>query len=129
MALGTLLNFIAIVSNGGLMPLSPETRQLADMTFLGPSQYGMVLPEGSGILLPVNQTNLWFLTDIIPASHLGGAYSPGDVLIAIAIVLFILEILFRKNSMKQLAGSSNTNSDPGDSKKQLQKIADVPLTD
>lgn len=129
MTLGTLLNFTAIVANGGLMPLSPETRQLAEMTFLGPSQYGMVLPEGSGILLPLDQTNLWFLTDIIPASHLGGAYSPGDVLIAIAVILFLLEIMFRRNSVKQTAGTPSNQNSMGDGKNQIKKLVDVPSSD
>lgn len=128
MALGTLLNFTAIVANGGLMPLSPETRELANMTFMGPSQYGMVLPEGSGILLPVDQTNLWFLTDIIPASHFGGAYSPGDMLIIIAVIIFLLEILFRKNAIRQSSSSPGMQNDMGDSTKNMRELADIPFS-
>jgi hypothetical protein len=105
MTLGTLFNFVAIVANSGLMPVSSEARQLADMTFLGPSQFGMVLPEGSGILLPIDQTNLWFLADIIPASHLGGVYSAGDVLIIIGFIIFLLEVVFGKNSAVQPVSS------------------------
>ena len=93
MVVGTALNFIAIVANGGLMPVSPEVRELAGMTYMAPSQFGTVLREGSGIFLPLDQTNLWFLTDIIPAGQLGGAYSPGDVIIAFGFVLFLVEVL------------------------------------
>ena len=96
MAAGTLLNFIAIVANGCLMPVSPEARELAQMTALEPSRFGMVLPEGSGIYLPIDQTNLWFFTDIIPAHYLGGVFSAGDILIIFGFVLFVIEIAFSK---------------------------------
>lgn len=129
MAAGTLLNFIAIVANGGLMPVSPEARQLAEMAFLGPAQYGMVLPEGSGVLLPVSQTNLWFLTDIIPASHHGGVYSPGDIVIAIALIYFILEILFKKNHITQPVQSIAPLKNMENDKNQTNKITDVPIGD
>jgi len=58
MTMGTLLNFIAIIVNGGLMPVSPEARELANMAFLDSSQFGIVLPQGSGVLLPIDQTNM-----------------------------------------------------------------------
>jgi len=121
MTLGTLLNFIAIVVNGGLMPVSPEARQLADMAFLGPSQFGMVLPQGSGVLLPFDQTNLWFLTDIIPASHLGGVYSPGDVLIGVGFIIFLLEVVFSKSSVVKPASSSGSVDDAVVGGKQVEK--------
>jgi hypothetical protein len=110
MTLGTLLNFIAIATNGGLMPVSPEARQLADMTFLSSSQFGKILPEGSGVLLPIDQTNLWFLTDIIPASHLGGVYSVGDVLIGIGFFIFLLEVVIGKNNAVRPVSSSGSTS-------------------
>jgi hypothetical protein len=122
MTLGTLLNFVAIVANGGLMPVSQEARQLAQMTFLDASQFGMVLPEGSGVLLPVNQTNLWFLTDIIPASHLGGVYSPGDILIGIAIIAFLLEVTFTKNKTAQSTKFSEYSINTAEDRKQVEKV-------
>lgn len=108
MTLGVLLNFAAIITNGGLMPVSPEARQLAQMIPLDPSQFGMVLPEGSGVLLPLNQTNLWFLTDIIPASHLGGVYSAGDILITMGFFIFLPEATFSRN----IISLSNLPSNP-----------------
>jgi hypothetical protein len=95
-AVGTLLNFIAIIANRCLMPVSPEARELAQMTALDPSRFGMVLPEGSGIYLPIDQTNLWFFTDIIPAHYLGGVFSAGDILIVFGFVLFAVEIAFSR---------------------------------
>lgn len=91
LALGTVLNFAAIVANGGLMPVSPEARLQAGMPDLGPSGLGMVLPEGTGILLSVDQTNLWFLSDTIPISAIG-VFSPGDVVIGVGLLIFFAEV-------------------------------------
>ncbi len=91
LALGTVLNFAAIVANGGLMPVSPEARLQAGMTAIGQSGFGKVLPEGTGVLLPVDQTNLWFLSDTIPISFVGGVFSPGDVVIGLGLLVFFTE--------------------------------------
>ena len=91
LALGTVLNFAAIMANGGLMPVSPEARLQAGMTAIGQSGFDNVLPEGKGILLAVDQTNLWVLTDIIPISLVGGVFSAGDVLIGVGLLVFVLE--------------------------------------
>lgn len=90
-ALGSILNFAAIAANGGLMPVSPEARLQAGMTDLGPSSLGMVLPEGTGILLSVDQTNLQFLSDIIAISAVGGVFSLGDVVIGVGLLIFFAE--------------------------------------
>ncbi len=91
LAMGTVLNFAAILANGGLMPVSPEARLQAGMIDLGPSSLGMVLPEGTGILLSVDQTNLQFLSDIIPISAVG-VFSPGDVVIGVGLLIFFAEV-------------------------------------
>jgi len=91
LALGTVVNFAAIVANGGLMPVSPEARLQAGMIALGSSSLGMVLPEGTGILLSVDQTNLQFLSDIIPISGVG-VFSPGDVVIGVGLLIFFAEV-------------------------------------
>jgi len=88
--LGTLLNFLAIVANGGLMPVSPEARLWAGKPALGESGFGKVLPEGTGILLPIDQTNLWLLSDIIPINFIHVVLSIGDVLIALGLLIFIV---------------------------------------
>ena len=101
LALGTVLNFAAIVANGGLMPVSPGARLKAGMTAIGQSGFGKVLPEGTGILLPVDQTNLWFLSDIIPISPVGGVFSLGDVLIGVGLLLFFVEAARWGNTQSQ----------------------------
>ncbi len=105
LALGTLLNFAAIVANGGLMPVSPEARQLAHMTLLDPSRLGGILPEGSGVLLPLQSTNLPMLTDVIPSSFLRGVFSVGDVIIAFGMVLLIISAATRMTRQLRCEGS------------------------
>ena len=91
LALGAVLNFAAIVANGGLMPVSPGARLQAGMPTIGESGYGKMLPEGTGVLSPIDQTNIWFLSDIIPISLLGGVFSPGDVVIGVGLLIFFIE--------------------------------------
>ena len=106
LALGTVLNFVAIVANGGLMPVSPEARLQAGMPVIGQLGFGKVLPEGTGILLAVDQTNLWVLSDIIPISLVGGVFSPGDVIIAAGLLVFAVEAMRGKNRKRSLVVES-----------------------
>jgi hypothetical protein len=84
---GLLLNFLVIVLNGGLMPISPETVQtLIPNAPSGSWQIGDRLGTGKDIVLPVLSTRLWFLSDrfLSPAwFNYQVAFSAGDVLIAI----------------------------------------------
>lgn len=100
LALGSVLNFAAIVANGGLMPVSPDARLQAGMTPIGQPGFGKVLPEGTGILLPVGQTNLQFLSDIIPISGVG-VFSPGDVVIGVGLLIFFAEAACWRNTRSQ----------------------------
>ena len=104
LALGTVLNFAAIVANGGLMPVSPEARLQAGMTALGQSGFGKVLLEGTGVLLPIDETNLWFLSDIIPVSLVGGVFSAGDVLIGVGLLVFVLKVTGGRDSRRAWKG-------------------------
>ena len=104
LALGTVLNFAAIVANGGLMPVSPEARLQAGMTALGQSGFSKALPEGTGVLLPIDETNLWFLSDIIPVSLVGGVFSAGDVLIGVVLLVFVLKTAGGRDSRRAWKG-------------------------
>jgi hypothetical protein len=88
MGIGLLLNFAVIALNGGLMPISPETvRQLvADLPRLW--HVGERFGSGKDIILPVEDTNLWWLSDrffftTTALIYMRVAFSAGDVLIAI----------------------------------------------
>ena len=91
LTLGAVLNFAAILANGCLMPVAPEARLQAGMAAISESGFGGVLPEGTGVLLPIDQTNLSFLTDIIPVSLVGGVFSPGDFVIGVGLLIFFME--------------------------------------
>ncbi|HEY5033495.1 MAG TPA: DUF5317 family protein [Candidatus Dormibacteraeota bacterium] len=74
-AIGAALNLLVVVANGARMPVAPALAgHLVDRGHIG--QYVLM---GSG-------TNLGWLGDWIGVpGPLGGAYSPGDVVIAIGI--------------------------------------------
>jgi len=93
---GVLLNLTAIVANGGLMPVSPEARALAGMTDLGGAWLGKVTPQGTGILLTLDQTRLPVFTDIIPWDLVGGVFSVGDVVLGAGVLAFFVELVRRK---------------------------------
>lgn len=86
LAAGLLLNFVVILLNGGLMPISPATvEKLLPAANLN-LQVGERLGTTKDILLPEAQTNLYWLSDrfTLPAwMRYRVAFSLGDILIAI----------------------------------------------
>lgn len=89
--LGILLNFLAIVANSGLMPVSPEARLRAGLPALEISRLGEVLPEGTGVLLTIGETRLWFLSDIFPVLWAHMVISLGDIIIGIGLLIFAVQ--------------------------------------
>lgn len=87
LGLGLLLNFLVIVLNGGLMPISPETvRKIYPHAPESSWQVYERLGSGKDIVLPVSETQLWFLSDrfVLPDwMNYQVAFSAGDVFIAI----------------------------------------------
>lgn len=84
---GLALNFLVIVLNGGLMPISPENvRKVYPDVPADWWQVGERLGNGKDIVLTPSTTRLWFLSDrfLLPEG-LGFqvAFSLGDVLIAL----------------------------------------------
>jgi len=87
--LGFLLNFLVIMLNGGLMPISPDT-----VRKLLPGQdaqwvVGQRLGYGKDIILQPEMTRLWFLSDrfMLPDwLQYPVAFSLGDVLIATGVI-------------------------------------------
>ena len=81
--LGSLLNFIVIVVNGGTMPVSAEAIASAIVT---------TVPTGTHSLL-TSSTRLWFLADIIPVNFSfmksGMVLSFGDLFIVLGVFIFI----------------------------------------
>jgi len=93
MGLGLLLNFIVIAFNHGFMPLSPETAQkLIPEGVTVDLAIGERVEYGKDILLPVNETKLWFLSDIFVLPKWfpnRAAFSTGDILLGIGSFLLL----------------------------------------
>jgi hypothetical protein len=87
LGLGLLLNLAVVVSNGGFMPISPETvRWLAPDVSPNAWSIGERLGTGKDIVLLIEETNLYFLSDRLRTPNMLGyrvAFSVGDVLIAL----------------------------------------------
>jgi hypothetical protein len=77
--LGSLLNFAAIVLNGGTMPVSADAIAAAGI---------LREPVGTHSLLST-ETKLWFLADVIPVRWPPQVLSVGDLLIVVGIFMFI----------------------------------------
>ena len=84
---GTFSNFVAILANRGFMPVSPDARYLAGKTLVKMSSVGITLTGSGGVVLPIDQTRLWFLTDIIPVSSVRTVFSIGDFVIGVGILV------------------------------------------
>jgi hypothetical protein len=87
LGLGLLLNFIVIVANGGLMPISPH---LIERYFPGTAGVTWQLGERMGntkdIILPIADTRLYWLTDrfVLPDwIPYRVAFSIGDIIIGV----------------------------------------------
>ena len=89
MGLGFLLNAIPIFLNGGSMPVSlaacKQAGLVVEITKLG--MYNLLN----------SATRLWFLGDIIPKKFITReVISIGDVVIAVGLMLFIINIMIKK---------------------------------
>lgn len=94
-AVGAGLNLVAIVSNGGFMPSSPEAwLELTGVSALPVTHYSNAVLIGPGTSFP-------FLGDIFVFPRplpLATAFSIGDVLIAIGAVVFLVVVMRREHA-------------------------------
>jgi len=93
---GTLLNFLAIVTNGGLMPISPANMEKAGLgDELAELELGDAVPLSKNVLLEEGDTGLQWLTDRFTWDSLGPfpVFSIGDVIIGAGLVVVLVELL------------------------------------
>ena len=109
---GLLLNFVAIVSNGGLMPVSPDTLER-----IGQPPEELSLGEwvsgSKDVLLAREDTHLWFLTDTLTWKNPTAisAFSVGDLVIAVGLVVILGELFLpRLRRVRQPEQSSDSPS-------------------
>jgi hypothetical protein len=103
-ALGIILNTTVMVTNGGWMPVTPETYH-----FVHPDRTVEVQarPTSSkGIVLPRSETKLWILSDIIRVTLPWRRYamSIGDLLLILGAARFIFQATSRRE--KPVSGRS-----------------------
>lgn len=83
---GLVLNLVVIMANGGFMPIAPDTAQWLIPNLSGePWEIGERFVKGKDIILPIEKTALYFLSDRFrtPAFDLyRAAFSLGDCFIA-----------------------------------------------
>jgi len=92
LGIGLGLNLTVILLNGGLMPISPESvSHLVPDAVPGSWQIGSRLGTGKDIVLTVDETRLWWLSDrfMLPLPGRDVAFSLGDVLIAAGAFLVL----------------------------------------
>ena len=96
LGLGLFCNFLAIVSNGGMMPLPPENAE----KLLAPGsslqlEIGQRAGFGKDVILLQESTNFFFLGDIFMLPewmHFPLAFSIGDILISVGAFLFLYQL-------------------------------------
>ncbi len=93
---GMVLNFSAVVTNGGLMPISPASMERAGaQDKLAGLELGDPVPLSRNVLLEESDTNLQWLSDRIAWDSPGPfpVFSVGDIIIGIGLVVILVEFL------------------------------------
>jgi hypothetical protein len=93
LSVGVLCNLLVILTNGGLMPVTPETLlRINPGSGLEHWPTGMHYGYSKDVILLRPDTNLWILSDILvlpPPFPWPTAFSLGDLLIAIGIIVLL----------------------------------------
>lgn len=112
--IGLALNFMAIVANGGFMPLTPESATQSGLAQrIAAVNPGEVVPASKHILLDQASSNLWFLSDILPVkAPVGRVFSIGDTFIVIGAIVFLFQtILHLLRRRRKASAGSRTRAD------------------
>lgn len=110
---GLLLNFAAILANGGLMAITPET-VLKTGDLPDDAVVGEWLPGSKDILLEREDVHLRALTDRLtwePVSSVFRAFSIGDVVIVAGLVLVVGELLAPRFAGGKFSGGLGQNQE------------------
>jgi hypothetical protein len=94
---GLLCNFAVMLANGGYMPITREAlAAVGHLQNAASAETGTRVLATKDIVLPRDETRLWFLSDIfvvLPPFPIPSVFSPGDVLIAAGMFLLVQRAL------------------------------------
>jgi hypothetical protein len=93
LALGVLLNFLPIIANGGLMPITPETLQKTG-DIPEDAEIGEWVSGTKDVLLERDDVRLYFLSDRL-TSDLSPfrAFSIGDLFVVVGALILLADLL------------------------------------
>ncbi len=94
-AVGVLLNTIAIAANNGYMPVAPEAARYAGRLEHYPIEG---LPVSNNSIAVADNVRLWFLTDIFPVPAgipFANVFSLGDVLLTLGVAILCYQTICR----------------------------------
>ncbi|MCI0820679.1 MAG: DUF5317 domain-containing protein [Chloroflexi bacterium] len=90
---GVLLNFLPIITNGGLMPITPETL-LKTGDVPEDARIGEWVEGTKDVLLERDDTRLYFFSDRLTSDlSPSRAFSIGDVVLIVGAVVLLLDLL------------------------------------
>ena len=90
---GVLLNFLPIITNGGLMPITPETL-LKTGDVPEDARIGEWVSDTKDVLLERDDTNLYFFSDRLTSDlSPSRAFSIGDLVLIVGATVLLLDLL------------------------------------
>lgn len=106
LGIGLVLNFLVIILNGGLMPISPEvvSKYLPNAQD-GTWTIGERLGATKDIVLNISETRFWWLSDRFTLPdwiNYAVAFSFGDILIWIGAFWLLWSLGARRNSLQEI---------------------------
>ncbi len=94
LGLGISLNFLAIVTNGGLMPTTAEAFTKTG-NLPADARFGHWIPRSKDVLLERDNVHLYILGDrlTVGGQHIVRVFSIGDTLVAAGLAVTVAEIV------------------------------------
>jgi len=114
--LGMALNLVAMLANGGYMPVTPQALQRAGLEYLAPAaETGSLVEASKDILLPREMTHLWILSDVLVIPPpVGIVLSIGDLLLALGAFIFFQRAMCVSVQLVGPEEGNDTQSAAGD---------------
>jgi len=102
--LGLLMNLTVMLANGGYMPITQDAVVRVGHEYeLQSFEPGSRLRNTKDVLLPREQTNLWFLSDIFAVPRpfpIPSVFSPGDAVLALGASILIVAGMHRREAVQ-----------------------------